>query len=123
VSAAVQSIPGQPIYANYLATNAVIAPSLGRNLSSGPNGTVTVNVIPPGAEYLDRINQLDLRGTKSFTVMKTRRVQAMVDFYNIFNANTVTTANPSYGNTGSSWLKPIAILQGRFIKFGLSLSF
>jgi hypothetical protein len=123
LSAAFQSLPGQPIYANYLATNDAIAPSLGRDLSSGPNGTVTFNVIRPGSMYLDRINQLDLRATKAFDLMTTRRFEVMVDFYNIFNANTVTTANNSYGTNGSSWLRPMSILQGRFAKFGIQLTF
>ena len=43
-----QTIPGPQIVANYRATNAVIAPSLGRNLSSGAGGTVVVSLIEPG---------------------------------------------------------------------------
>ena len=48
VAATFQSIPGNPISALYVARNADIRPSLGRDLSSGPNGTVPVNVVAPG---------------------------------------------------------------------------
>jgi hypothetical protein len=101
----------------------VIAPTLGRNLSSGANGTVTFNIIPPGSLYLDRINQLDVRAAKEFKVTTKMRLQGMVDFYNIFNANTVNTANNSYAGDGSSWLTPNSILQGRFAKFGMQITF
>ena len=36
------------ITASYTARNSEIAPSLGRNLSSGANGTATVQLIPIG---------------------------------------------------------------------------
>ncbi len=111
LSAAFQSLPGLPVYANYLATNAVIAPQLGRNLSSGPNQRVRSTSSVPAACTLNRINQLDVRATKAFAVTTTRRLEGMVDVYNIFNANTATTANNTYGTNGSSWLKPFSILR------------
>ena len=70
MSATFQNSPGQPTFANYLATNADIRPSLGRNLSSGPNGTVTFNIVPPGEMYLDRITQVDYRASKIFDLAR-----------------------------------------------------
>jgi hypothetical protein len=122
MSATFQNFPGQPIFANYVATNAVIRPSLGRNLSSGANGTVTFNIVPPGEMYLDRITQVDLRGSKAFRIGPTR-MTGMIDLYNLFNANTVNTANYSYGTTGASWLVPQVILAGRIVKFALQANF
>ncbi len=43
--------------ASYVATNALIAPPLGRNVASGANGTATVPLIAPGTMYGDRLNQ------------------------------------------------------------------
>lgn len=60
VTAAVQSQPGPGIAANFTATNAIVAPSLGRSLAGGANN-VSVNLIPPGTMYGERMNQLDLR--------------------------------------------------------------
>jgi uncharacterized protein (DUF736 family) len=39
------------VQALYVATNAEIVPSLGRNLAAGPNGTVVVNVVEPGSGW------------------------------------------------------------------------
>ena len=44
VSAAYQNLPGPTVGADVTFTNAQVAPSLGRNLSSGAAGTVTVQV-------------------------------------------------------------------------------
>jgi hypothetical protein len=122
VSATFQNFPGQPTFANYVATNAVILPSLGRNLSSGANGTVTFNTVRPGDMYLDRITQVDLRGSKIFR-FRQRRVTGMVDLYNLFNANTVITANNSYGTNGAAWLVPQVMLAGRIVKFAAQVNF
>ncbi len=63
-SAAFQRLPGPQILANYTATNAQIAPSLGRNLSSGVNGTATnIPLIAPGTMYGDAMNQLSQNNT------------------------------------------------------------
>ena len=103
--------------ANYVATNAVVSPSLGRNLSSAAN--VTVNILEPGAVYDERTHQFDLRFTRTFTMGRSR-LQANVDLYNVFNANFVATRN---GTFGANWLRPGAILPARLLKFGGQLNF
>jgi len=65
------------IAANYVATNALIAPSLGRNLSAGPNATVTANLVQPGTSYGARSYQTDLRLAKTFTIARGK-VQGFV---------------------------------------------
>jgi hypothetical protein len=97
-----------------------VFPSLGRNLSSAAN--VTVNVVEPGSLYPERTNQLDLRAAKTFTI-GTSRLQGMVDFYNVFNANSVLKQNGAYGSDGAAWARPQAIIPGRLVKFGAQLSF
>jgi hypothetical protein len=105
-----------------VATNAVIAPSLGRNLSTGANGTATVNIIKPGTEFGSRFNQIDLRFAKTFSVSRTR-IKGMVDIYNTLNDNTVVAWNNTYGTNGANWLQPQAIIAGRLVKFGFQLDF
>jgi hypothetical protein len=119
VSGAFQSAPGPQINATYTARNSEIAPELGRNLSSGINGTATVQLIPSGTVFGDRLNQLDLRLTKTFRLGSTR-VQGMLDVYNVTNANPVLAYNASYG---SAWLRPTNVLIGRLFKFGMQMNF
>jgi len=110
------------IAANYVATNALIAPSLGRNLAAGPNATVTANLVRPGTSYGARSYQTDLRLAKTFTIARGK-VQGFVDLFNLFNANPIYTYNPTYGTTGASWLTPLAILPGRLVRIGTQVNF
>jgi hypothetical protein len=106
--------------ANYVATNAQVSPSLGRNLSTGTN--VTVNVLEPATQYNQRSNQFDLRFTRRFQV-RGARLQANFDIYNLLNANFVSTRNGTYGTNGALWLQPGAILPARLLKFSGQLNF
>ena len=56
--------------ANYVATNAVVAPSLGRPLSGSAN--VTVNLLGAGEQYDKRTHQVDLRFTRTFRMGRSR---------------------------------------------------
>src|SRR5207253_1380964 len=73
---------------------ALIAPSLGRPLAGGAR-TASVNIIPYGGLYADRLHQIDLRISKNIRVGRSR-VQPQVDLYNLFNANTVLAKNTAY---------------------------
>jgi hypothetical protein len=117
-----QSNPPPLITASYIATNAQILPSLGRNLSSGANGTATINVIQPGTLFGQRLNQLDCRFGKTFN-MGTSKWEAFFDLYNVLNGNTVLTLNNSYGTSGASWEVPLTILPARLLKFELRTRF
>jgi hypothetical protein len=119
-SATFQSLPGPQITASYTVPNSIIAPSLGRNLASGPNGTAVVPLIAPGTLYGDRLNQLDLRGSKTFRLWGERRVQINVDLYNSLNAGAVLAHNNTFGG---AWLRPTQLLQGRLLRFGAQLDF
>jgi Carboxypeptidase regulatory-like domain len=115
-----QSKPGPMLAANYVASNAEVAPSLGRPLSGGA-ANVTVNLIPPGARYGDRINQLDVRVARTFRIGRTR-TRVAVDVYNALNASPVLAYNSSFVPQGS-WLQPTAILSPRFVKIAAELDF
>jgi hypothetical protein len=125
VSGSFQSVPGPNITASATFTNAQIAPSLGRALSSA--STATVALVEPGTLYGDRLNQIDLRFAKTFRVGGTR-LQSMVDFYNALNNNAVLFQSTVYGatagaKTGAAWLVPQAIVPGRIVKFGVQMNF
>ena len=119
-SATYQSIPGPQITASRTYTNAEVRGSLGRDLSSGVNGTVVVPLIAPGTMYGDRMNQLDFRVSKIFRLPGNRRIQANLDLFNALNASSVLAQNNTYG---SSWLRPTNVIQGRLVKFGGQFDF
>ncbi len=115
-SATFQSLPGPPILANYTATNSVVAPSLGRNLSGGAN--VTVNLLQPETTYGDRLNQLDVRLGKILRFGRFRSTTS-IDVYNLLNANPVTLLN----NAFASWQQPQRILSARFARLNVRIDF
>jgi hypothetical protein len=116
-SATFTSVPGAPITATYTATNAIVAPSLGRNLSGGA-ANVTVAIVQPNTLYGDRWNTLALRVGK---VLKYSRVRttASVDVVNVLNANTPVTLNAAF----ASWQQPQSILGARFARLNLRVDF
>jgi hypothetical protein len=113
-AATFQSLPGPMITAARTYTSAQILPTLGRNLSTGANGTATVQLIQPGTMYDERLYQLDLRISKGLKV-GGHRLQGNIDIYNAGNASSVLSINTTYGQ---NWLNPTSILQGRLVKFG-----
>ena len=114
-----QSLPGIPVTATYTASNAQIAPSLGRNLSSGANGTATIELIQPQTIFEGRINQLDLRVSRPFR-LRGVKLQGMFDVYNVLNASPILQINVNYG---PAWSTPTAILDARLFKFGVQVDF
>jgi hypothetical protein len=123
-SATFQTLPGPQILAQQETTNARILPSLGRNLAScgtaaACNGTVLLDLLPPGTLYGDRIYQVDLRFTKTVRIGRTV-LRPMVSVYNLLNANPVLSYSNRYG---SSWPAPTAILTARFADVGVQVDF
>jgi hypothetical protein len=123
VSGTWRSDAGPEIAANYVVTNAIAAPSLGRNLSSG---NVTVNLVEPGTLYADRINNIDMRIAKIVRFGATR-AQFGVDIYNVLNNDVPTLYNNNYtaatATTPSVWLTPTAILPARYVRLNLQFDF
>ena len=129
VSTIYQNIPGVPIRASYTATDAEISKTLNRHLAACPsqtaatcNQTVTVDLIPPFSLYGDRIQQVDLRFTRSLK-MGNRRLQGNFDIYNILNASTVQNEQATYRAVDNQWRNAIQIMGGRLIKFSAQLNF
>jgi len=117
VSGTFRSVPGPEIYGNYVATNAVISPSLGRTLSGGV-ANLPVTIVKPGTLYGERLNQVDMRVGKILRFGQTK-TSLNLDIYNLFNVNTVLTVN----NAFATWQRPTSILLARFAKIGVQFDF
>jgi hypothetical protein len=120
VSGVFQSIPGIPISASYVATNAEVRDSLKRSLS-GSASTVTISNVIPQQTMFEKIGvkQLDIRFIRNFQIGRTR-LQGMFDIYNALNAAAVLSEVTAYGAT---WQKPTAILDARIFKVGMQMNF
>jgi hypothetical protein len=80
-----------------------------------------VNLLLPGTEYADRINQIDLRVGKLLNIGGTR-TNVAIDILNLFNSNTGTAFEQNYGD-GSQYLRPTQILNPRFVRFNVTMDF
>jgi hypothetical protein len=125
ISATLQSFPGPAIGATAVYTNNQIQPSLERPLSS--TATARIELIAPNTRYAARLTQVDLRLARIFTRGDTR-VTGWIDFFNLFNVNTVQALNTTYGRTigpdaGGSWLVPTQIAPARLMKVGVAVQF
>ena len=112
-----RSLPGPNYTANYVATNAVTQPSLGRPLSGGA-ANATVNLVNPAQSYGEQTNLLDLRFSKIFRFGKYR-TSLNLDLSNALNSSGITTVNSNY----AAWLTPTAIHLARFYKISGNFDF
>ena len=117
MAATFRSLPGPNYTANYVATNAVVQPSLGRALSGGA-ANATVNLVDPGQGYGSQTNLLDLRFSKVFKVSKYR-ASLNLDLSNALNSSGITSVNSAY----AAWLTPTGIHLARFYKISGSFDF
>jgi len=127
VSGTYQTKPGPLVLAIYTATNAEVAPSLGRSLAgAAPN--VDVQLLAPGIYtttnggsgrvHGERLQQVDLRISKLLHFAGTR-TRANVDIYNALNSSAVLVQNDTFGD----WQRPTEILIARFVKFSVQFDF
>src|SRR5262249_38550070 len=133
VSAVLQNLPGQQILAQWNITQADVAAngSLGRALSGGANTSRVVPLVKPGTMYTPRRTQMDFRFAKNVNLAGSKRLQVMADLFNAFNSNAAVGATSNAGEPpaaiigtyGPSWLKPLNILQARYVKFGAQFQF
>jgi len=117
-SAGFRSEPGPQILAAHTITAAAAAAALGRPTASG-GAFANIPLVVPGTMYGERLLQIDYRVSRNFDFGE-QRVKAMIDFFNLLNANPVLGQVNTYGAT---WLRPSSILQGRLIKFGVQVDF
>jgi hypothetical protein len=115
--------PGPMITATWNAPNALIAPSLGRNLSAGATATKAIELIEPGSEYAGYLNELDLRLSKLVTVGHIK-LRGDLNLYNAFNSDYVTSINTTFSTTASNqFRRATGVLQGRLFKIGGQITF
>jgi hypothetical protein len=121
VSGSFASIPGPGVSANYTVTSAIAGrPIIGS--TAGAASTV-VNLVESGSLFLDKQNRLDLRLGKTFRLDRYK-IQGFADVFNVFNAGTVIRVNETYAASGvNQWMTPTGILDGRYVRFGLQMSF
>ena len=119
MSATFVNVAGEEILADYSATNAEIAASLGRPLSGGAS-TVQIPLIAPYTQYEGRRVMLDVRLSRVFDIGSAGRLNANIDLYNVFNANTILGRVNTYG---PRWGLPTRILPGRMVQVGARLTF
>jgi hypothetical protein len=127
ISGTYQTKPGPLVLAIYTATNAEVAPSLGRSLAgAAPN--VDVHLLEPGPYtttnggsgqlHGDRLHQVDFRFSKLLRFGGTR-ARANMDVYNALNSSAVLVQNDAFGD----WQRPTEILIARFFKFSVQFDF
>ena len=121
VSANFQNNPGIDTTATYVATNAEIAPALGRDLASGARGTANIELINPRSIYREgRINQLNFAINRLFRMGGTTRVQPRFELHNALNSAPILQINPRYG---PAWQQVRSVLAPRLAKFALQIDF
>lgn len=82
--------------------------------------SLVVNVDPVGSISLPSANLVNARLAKRFALGRQHSIEARVDFFNILNANFVTSRNV---RAGSTYLLPAAIIPPRIVQMGLSYKF
>jgi hypothetical protein len=119
---------GASANANLIVPNSIVQAALGRPLAGGAQN-VTVNLALPGDVYPERLNTVDMRVSKILRFGRTRS-NVGIDLYNLFNANTGTTFNQTFGTmnaagavNSTTWLRPTAILNARFVRFNATVDF
>ena len=114
-----QSLAGAQINAQYPLTNTTPGLTLGRTFTSVPP---TVDIVPPGTVYLERIYQTDIRFSKKFKAgadddssddLGLQPVQREPDEHQ----------QPYTARYGAAWLAPTVILTPRFVDFGVQIDF
>jgi hypothetical protein len=120
---------GSPVGTQWLISRATRYPNAPCSAPCVPGGlvvpgmteaSITVPLVAPGIEFLDRINQFDISLAKWFGLGGARRVQGQLDIFNVFNANPILgVASANYGT--AAYNRPNGILNGRTFRVGAQL--
>ena len=132
VGGVLQNLPGQQIIAQWNITQADPT-GLGRALSGGVNTVARRAAHQAGHDVHAAPDAGGPAGLEDASRLSAgaQRLQVMADIFNAFNSNAAVGATSNAGeppaaiNTtyGSAWLKPLNILQARYVKFGAQFTF
>jgi hypothetical protein len=111
LSGFVQGYPGPELNANYNVT----AMADGTRLTGGQR--ITIDLLPPETYFLPFQRKVDIRLMRRFNIGNTQ-IAPVMDLFNLFNANTTTAVNSTYG---SRWQEITTIMQSRYIRMGLEI--
>jgi hypothetical protein len=106
-----QSIPGSARQLTYVVTRAIL-PTL-------TQASVTARLNQPGTLFLDTVNQLDVSFSKSVRTSGVE-IRPEVSIFNALNANPVTAQTNAFGPNLD---RVTAILPGRLVRFGLTVTY
>ena len=114
---------GAALSANYNVTSEILQQQTGRPLAPG-QAFQTINLLPLGHQYANRLNAIDFRAGKILKFGRTR-TNIAIDLYNLFNSNTGTAFNQTYDpiTNGATWLAPTTVLNPRFVRFNVTFDF
>jgi hypothetical protein len=82
-------------------------------------GTVTILAEPVGTRRMDNITVVDVRVEKALRLNGNRRLAALIDVFNCFNANPEENI---IWASGPSFLRPVTIVPPRIVRIGLALN-
>jgi hypothetical protein len=119
-SATYQNASGPAITSTWAATNAAIAPGLGRSLSAGATATKTVGLIQPDSLWGERLHQIDMRVSKRFALRNSVRFAVNADLFNVTNSNWIFRYT---ANFGPNFLRPAQVLSPRLFKISGQFDF
>jgi hypothetical protein len=116
------AVPGVSVNANYTVTAALAGRAIIGSTSNAT--TIGVNLAEPNTVFLDYRKQLDARIARNFRTGRYK-IQGFADIFNLLNAGTVVRVNETYGAVAATnpWLTPTAIMDGRYVRFGMQMSF
>ena len=95
--------------------------SVGAGVATAAGGIFsgTIDAEPRDARRHDNITVFDLRVDRQFNLGSKLRLRALFDLFNITNSNAVETRTVS---TGTSFLRPTAVLAPRTARLGARVS-
>jgi hypothetical protein len=96
--------------------------SVGAGVATGFGGIFsgTIDAEPRNARRHDNITVFDVKVERAFALGRGVRLRAFLDLFNLTNSNAVETRTVT---TGTSFLRPTAVLPPRAARIGARLSF